>query len=87
MCNQAVGLVGHALAAYSLAFVPDGLRLLAGDNDRQVLLWNIAPTLWWKQACELVRRDFTPDERRAYDIPNGKARPLCPEPPPDLTGP
>jgi WD40 repeat protein len=85
--GQAVGLVGHALPAYSLAFVPDGLRLLAGDSDSKVLLWRIAPTLWWKQACELVRRDFTLDERRAYDIPNGKEGPLCSEPPVGLTGP
>jgi len=85
--GNAVGLVGHSLPAYSLAFVPDGSQLLAGDNDRKVLLWNVSATLWWQQACELVRRDFTPDERRAYDIPKGNEGPLCPKPPAGIKGP
>jgi WD40 repeat protein len=65
---EALGLVGHELPAYTLAFTQDGERLLAGDNDKKVFLWSVDPAFWRDRAYALANRDFTPDERRAYRL-------------------
>jgi WD40 repeat protein len=59
-------LIGHEKPAYALAFSPDGRRLLAGDGNRRVFLWEIDPGLWRERACALVNRNLTEDEWRSH---------------------
>ena len=38
-------LAGHADTAYTIAFAPDGMRLLTGSWDRTVRIWDIRPAI------------------------------------------
>jgi WD40 repeat protein len=67
--EQALPLLGHGRPAYALAFTPDGRRLLAGDGNQKVFLWDIDPALWRQRACRMVNRNLTADEWRTYGGP------------------
>lgn len=92
--DQAVPLplIGHERPAHALAFSCDGRRLLTGDGNWRVFLWEIDPDLWEERACGIVNRNLTKDEWRmhigtmpyqktckAVDIP-GEARHQLPPP-------
>lgn len=41
------------------------------------VLWNVDPTSWSAQACQVANRNFTRAEWRAY-LPNRPYRKTCP---------
>jgi WD40 repeat protein len=61
-----VPLIGHERPAHALAFSPDGRRLLAGDGNWRVFMWEIDAELWRRRACALVNRNLTENEWRMH---------------------
>jgi hypothetical protein len=61
---------------WSVAFSPDGKRVVSGgaDNpnsrwDYMILIWNVDESEWKRRACRIAGRNFTWEEWRRYMEP------------------
>jgi hypothetical protein len=68
-------LEGHTDRVTGVLELSDG-RLLSWSNDQTLRFWEINLDALLDLACRRVLRDFTPEERTLYDIPDG---PTCPK--------
>ncbi|GIK65148.1 MAG: hypothetical protein BroJett018_29420 [Chloroflexota bacterium] len=59
-----------------VAYLPNGTGFVTGSEDGMVALWRLRPLNTTDYACAHVFRDFTPEERAQYGIPDG---PTCPQ--------
>jgi hypothetical protein len=64
---RAVGDVFPAPATIrAMAFSPDGKRLLTGDHEGRVIVWDIGVESWLKRAFRIAGRELSPDERKRH---------------------
>ena len=68
----------------SVDFSPDGLTLVSASYDETIILWDVNPESWAKQACAIVNRNFTPKEWQKY-MGNRPHEKTCPNLPTDTT--
>lgn len=63
----------------SIAFTPDGRRLVSGHSNGKVALWDVDLEGWPKRACEIANRNLTRDDWKHFvgDALSYKA--VCPE--------
>ena len=50
---------GHDSPVYSVAFSPDGKRMVSSDVSGGLWLWDTDPESWAKKACSIVNRNFS----------------------------
>ena len=67
--------IGAPLTAYSnsllaLTYSSDGKRVIAGDAGGAVVAWNVDPSSWEQQACEIANPNMERDEWTRY-VGNG----------------
>jgi WD40 repeat protein len=62
--GQPIGspLSGAGGQPLSLAFTPDSLTLYSGSEQGAIYRWDLDPLSWVEHACELAKRDLTPEE-------------------------
>jgi WD40 repeat protein len=70
-------ITGHLGAVRSAEFSADGKLVLTGSNDGTARTWLTSYQALVESVCSSVLRDFTPDERRQYEIADEK--PTCPK--------
>ena len=70
--------VGHSGWVLTAIFSPDGRYILTGSGDRTARLWYVSLDDAVRALCGRLLRDFTPDERTQYGIPDDG--PTCPKP-------
>jgi WD40 repeat protein len=63
----------------SMAFTPDGTRLVTGHSNGDVALWDVDLEGWPRRACELANRDLTRDEWTTFVGEDLPYRAVCPE--------
>src|SRR5262249_44122828 len=63
----------HATGVSSVAFSPDGKRVVSGGvddpdsrRDHAILIWNVDEAEWRRRACQIAGRNFTWEEWRRY---------------------
>ena len=66
----------HAEMMIHLAYRPDGNTLVSNGINGSIILWNMDPEEWTKQACQRADRNFTLDEWTLY-FPNEEYRKTC----------
>lgn len=65
-------LKGHAAPVTNLAFSPDCAgcsaepRLVSGDSDGTLLMWDVSVASWQKRACAILNRRLTEEEWERY---------------------
>lgn len=74
-------LTGHPDLVTSLAFSPDSNILTSRSWDGTIILWDVNPESWQRQACRIVNRNMTQAEWQQFmgDLPYGRT---CPDLPP-----
>ena len=74
---RALGTAFPAPAAIgAMAFAGDGKRLLTGDRQGRVIVWDVALADWQTRACRIAGRELTADEWRRY-LPERTQRATC----------
>ena len=63
----------------SMAFTPDGRRLVTGHSYGKIALWDVDVEGWPRRACEIANRNFTHDEWKAFVGKDLPYRAVCPE--------
>ena len=63
----------------SMAFTPDGRRLVTGHSGGTVTLWDVDVETWPRRACEIANRNFTPNEWKRFVGEDLPYRAACPE--------
>jgi hypothetical protein len=58
-------------------FFPNGKQLIAVFGSGTGVVWNVDPTRWSAQACQIAKGNLTPAEWRAY-LPNRPYTKTCP---------
>jgi WD40 repeat protein len=59
-------LIDHTSEVEQLRFSPTGKVLVSVGRDGTVVLWDIDAAQWRDRACDMVNRDLTSGEWRAY---------------------
>jgi WD40 repeat protein len=62
-----------------IAFSEDGQTLATASQDGTVILWELDPVVWRKQACDRAGRNLREVERKEYL--DGAGADLCPDQP------
>jgi WD40 repeat protein len=66
------GTLEGSATTLSMAFTPDGRRLITGHSNGEVVLWDVDLEGWPRRACEIANRNFTRDEWNTFvgrDLP------------------
>jgi len=61
----------------SVAFTPDGTRLLAAGGDGIIRAWNVDLQRWPGRACQIANRNLTRQEWQQY-LPGLSYQKTCP---------
>ncbi|WP_448539560.1 WD40 repeat domain-containing protein [Roseiflexus sp.] len=72
-----VGHTGTIGLAGAIAFIPDDKRVLTTSTDGAARLWDVEIADTVADLCSRLQRDFTPEERAQYGIPDDG--PTCAE--------
>jgi WD40 repeat protein len=70
-------LSGHTAAVTSVAFTPDGKKIVTTSMDKTVRTWIADYNDLVAYACTLVGRDLSPEERVLYGVSGDD--PTCPQ--------
>jgi WD40 repeat protein len=62
----------------TMAFTPDGRRLVTGHSNGEVALWDVDLDDWPGRACEIANRNLTRDEWRTFVGEGLWYRAVCP---------
>jgi WD40 repeat protein len=60
-----------------VAFADAGRRLLIISPSGLITIWNLSPSVWAEQACQIAGRAITPGEWAKF-IPDRSFQPICP---------
>jgi WD40 repeat protein len=63
----------------SMAFTPDGRRLVTGHSNGEVALWGVDVEGWSRRACEIANRNLTFEEWKTFVSEDLPYRTVCPE--------
>ena len=63
----------------TMAFTPDGRRLVTGHSSGEVALWDVDLDGWPSRACEIANRNLTRDEWKTFVGEDLPYRAVCPE--------
>jgi len=69
---------GHSRDVRRVAFAPDGESVVTGSDDWSAGIWQVDYGRVIDLVCSQLRRDFTDEERRLYNIVDNT--PTCPKP-------
>jgi WD40 repeat protein len=58
-------LVGHKAPVENVVFLSD-IALISSSEDGQLIFWNLDKDFWYKHACTIVNRKFSPSESSQY---------------------
>src|SRR5690606_33514406 len=68
--QQRIGkpLTSHTGWVKSVAFNPDGLRLISGSDqiEDNILVWDVSYESWRERACAVVNRNLTEESWQRY---------------------
>ena len=63
---------------YSLVFSKDGNTLASGEDNGDIILWDVDPKSWENKSCQIAGRNFTRAEWSQY-FPDETYRATCPQ--------
>lgn len=76
--RRRMGVIDAPATTLSMAFMPDGKRLVTGLSSGRVAVWDADVQNWPKRACEVANRNLTREEWRTFVGDELPYVPVCP---------